>query len=132
METKPGQYLVALDLPLYGEEVIELDLVRDKVSGSFLKRLKRTRTLNNFFESWREWILARKENRLPQSELRLDEEKLVLISALSKNESVTLTLHSLTNEGYFARQTIAYGNNLTSESLKLELFTTECRNRAAH
>lgn len=132
LEAKPGQYLVALDLPLYGEEIIELDLEQNKVSGNFLKRLKRTATLNNFLKSWREWILARKENRLPQSELSLDDEKLVLTTALTKNESVTLTLHSLTKEGYFARQTIAYSNNLTSESLKLELFTSECRIRAAH
>lgn len=131
-QAKPDQYLVALDLPLYGEEVVQLHLDQKKVSGNFLKRLRHTRTLDMFFGAWREWILARKENRLPPSEISLDAEKLTLTSALSKNESVTLTLHGLNDEGYFARQTIAYSNNLTTESLKLELFTTECRNRAAH
>ena len=109
-----------------------LELSRDKISGNFLRRLPRTNSIKYFFSTWREWLVARINEKNPTKNFVVTEDQIELSAALSKNESVTMTLHGLTKENYFSRQTIAYANNLTNESLKLELFTTECRIRAAH
>ena len=132
VKKETNEYLIALDLPLYGESILKINLDSGRVSGSFLKRLKRTKTMDKFFLHWKNWLNHRLKNKLPDSELQHIEDRLILIAALSKSESVTMTLHGLTKESFFSRQTLAYSDNLTNESLKLELFTTECRNHAMH
>tara|TARA_R100000656_G_scaffold50418_2_gene40444 strand:+ start:1489 stop:1995 length:507 start_codon:yes stop_codon:yes gene_type:complete len=125
-------FVVALDLPIYGEEVLNLSLVSKKISGSFTKRINQTQTIKNFFGVWQSWISAREKNQLPASQFELHGDKLVFIDALSENESVTLTLHALTNDSYFARQTLKYRHRGTNKEMTLEMFTTECRNPAMH
>ncbi len=133
LESTPGSYVIALDLPLYGEEILQLHLQQKKISGNFLKRIEVTSMLNKFLQVWREWVLARVEQRLPQTaQVESDDEQLKLIAALSEGTSVTLTLHGLNDERFFARQTLTLNEVDAPETMKLELFTFECRNPAMH
>tara|TARA_R110000868_G_scaffold86182_10_gene241748 strand:+ start:1603 stop:2109 length:507 start_codon:yes stop_codon:yes gene_type:complete len=125
-------FVVALDLPIYGEEILNLSLKQQKISGSFTRRIQQTRTTQKFFNVWQKWIVARNRGVLPTSGIELQGDKLILTDTLSANESVTLTLHALTNDSYFARQTLKYRHSATNTEMTLEMFTTECRNLAAH
>jgi hypothetical protein len=58
--------------------------------------------------------------------------QLVLVAALGRERSVTLTLHGLNQQGYFSRQTLSFKSEDARESMVLELFTSECRNLAMH
>ncbi len=126
-------FTVSLDLPIYGEEILKISLNKDKkISGSFYKRIKSSESIRKFLLTWREWILSRKIAKLPNADVRHELDRLVLASALSANESVSLTLHAFNNDSYFSRQTLTYKNSATNQEAKLELFTNECRNLAAH
>lgn len=125
--------MIALDLPLYGEEVLQIHLKENKVSGNFLKRIKPTTAFTQFMQAWREWVKAVVEKRLPKgADVELLENQLKLTTALTKGKSVTLTLHELNKENFFARQTLALNDESAKEDMKLELFTFECRNPAMH
>ena len=127
-----NEFLLALDLPLYGEEILKLNLKEEKITGDFLKRIPKKESVKKFFRIWKSWINARVEEKIPTAKVQHYEDRLELVAALSKEESVTLTLHGLNKQKFYSRQTLSYSNNLTNESLKLELFTSECRNPAMH
>lgn len=131
LKFKPDYYVVALDLPIYGEEVLNLDLKQKIITGNFLKRLPQSKSLSQFFYAWRSWLITKIEGGDISSNFEMDEDRLILSTALTENESVKMTLHELNNDRYFSRQTIDYVNNTTNTRLKLELFTTECRDIVA-
>lgn len=119
-------------MPIYGEEILKIGLDKNTIGGSFLKRIEKNQAIKNFFSVWQKWIVARKNGKLPNAKITHEKDRLILTSALGKEESVTLTLHALSNDSYFTRQTLAYHHSSTGAGLKLELFTTECRNPAMH
>ncbi len=130
LEFEKDSFTVSLDLPVYGEEILNISLKQNKISGSFYRRIKNSDLVKKFLLAWRDWIIARKGNKLPNAELSHEKDQLLLTTALGEKESVTLTLHAFNNDSYFSRQTLRYKNSVTNLEAKLELFTNECRNRA--
>ena len=125
-----NNFTVSLDLPVYGEEILNISLKEKKLTGSFYQRIKNSDSVKKFLLTWRDWNIARNQNKLPNAEVRHKKDQLVLATALGEKESVTLTLHAFNNDSYFSRQTLIYKNSVTNVEAKLELFTNECRNLA--